>query len=81
MILKTFNNKNFILIFCLIFFFGSCHNKYKGLCKEDRRKMQMVDAMKKAQAKGSCPADKARIKKEQAEKKLSEKSKKQATKQ
>ena len=58
-----------------------CHNKYKGMCKADREKMKLVARFNAAQAKGSCPADKARIKKEQEEKRLAKKSQKKAASQ
>jgi len=70
-----------IFAFTLSISIFSCHNKYKGMCKADREKMKMVARFNKAQAKGSCPADKARIKKEEEEKKLSKKSQQKAAKQ
>ncbi len=66
------------LIMAVMLMNSGCHNKYKGMCKEDREKMKMVARFNAAQAKGSCPADKVRIKKQEEEQKLAKKSQKKA---
>ena len=60
---------------------SGCHNKYSGMAKEDREKMKLVARFNAAQAKGSCPADKARIKKEAEEQKMAKKSQQKAASQ
>jgi hypothetical protein len=68
-----------IIFLCFIFCLAiACNRKYRGMCKEDRQKMKLVAQLHKAQAKGSCPADKARIQKEKEEKKLAERSRQKA---
>ncbi len=63
-----------VLIMSVMLMNNACHNKYKGMCKEDREKMKLVARFNAAQAKGSCPADKARIKKQEEEQKMAKKS-------
>ena len=71
--------KYFLGLIILVMLMNSgCHDKYKGMAKEDREKMKLVARFNKAQAKGSCPADKERIKKEEEEKKIAKKSRQKA---
>jgi hypothetical protein len=70
----------FLLLICLMMITSSCNRKYRGMCREDREKMKIVERFHKGQARGGCPADRARIAKEKEEEKLAKKSRAKAAK-
>jgi hypothetical protein len=69
-----------LLLICMLMISASCNRKYRGMNREDREKMKIVERFHKGQARGGCPADRARIAKEKEEQKLAKKSRQKAAK-
>ncbi|MFM2223951.1 MAG: hypothetical protein RJA07_153 [Bacteroidota bacterium] len=72
--------QTFILLICMLMITASCNRKYRGMSREDREKMKIVERFHKGQARGGCPADRARIAKEKEEEKLAKRSRQKAAK-
>jgi hypothetical protein len=70
-----------LILICTLLIVASCNRKYRGMCREDREKMKIVERFHKGQARGGCPADRERIAKEKEEKRIADYSKRKAARQ
>lgn len=70
-----------LFLICTLLITASCHRKYRGMCREDREKMKIVERFHKGQARGGCPADRERIAKEKEEKRIADYSKRKVARQ
>lgn len=69
-----------LILICTLLIATSCNRKYRGMSREDREKMKIVERFHKGQARGGCPPERARIAKEKEEQRLAKRSRKKAAK-